>query len=82
MGIRCQALDNAYYNKQNLNEGDEFILDEKFLKPDANGDKTITPRWCIPLDPIVVPKPEVPKQAAPKKTATKKTKTKKPDIFI
>ena len=78
--VRCKTHESTYafYKGKNLPPDTEFMMDEEDLKPDANGNKTIPPRWCILLEPPRVVRREYPPQREPRPEAGE---NEKPDIF-
>ena len=48
--IKCQALETAFVNGVFIKEDEIFMLDEKYLELNKEGKRTLTPRWCIPLE--------------------------------
>ena len=75
--VKCTVTDPAFINGSLLQPGQTIMLDEKFLEKDKNGNRTLTPRWCIRMEAQEVESiPEIKPEPIPEPKEEKKK-----DIF-
>lgn len=77
--VRCRVIEPAFINGALLQVDQEIMLDEKYLVEDKNGKKTLTPKWCIRMEPQEVE--TIPTISPDKRAESPTSSGNKKDIF-